>query len=720
MKHNLLQLSTLFFLLLYTALGTAQISLGTSSTYVLFTTNGAVGNTGITHLTGNVGSNNGSSTGFGNVNGVMNNNNGSTGAAAADLLIAYNQMNTAIATFFPAPLLGNGQTLTAGIYAIAGNATLNQTLTLNGQSNPNAVFIIQIAGSFASAANAKVVLSNGALACNVFWKVEGQIDLAAGTTMRGTLVANNAAININSGVILEGRALSTTGAISIDNAKAYTPVGCGSPLLTGPASPTLGTATCYALFSANGPVSNSGNTFANGDIGTNVGLTTGFNALNVTGAIHPIPDGSTGACATDLLTAYNYLNTLAYDIELLYPAQFGMNLVLTPHTYVMNGAAMFVDTLFLNAQGNSAARFVIQINGALTTGTYAKVSLMNGAQASNVFWKIDGAVDIDDYSEFVGTIVCNNGAIDLGTGVTLNGRALTTNGALATTAVTVTMPPGCNSLPNAPSISTQPVNKTACEGASVSFSVAASGSPLTYQWKKGAVVLTNGGNISGATTATLVINPAGAGDISSLYHVIVSTSPTTKDTSDQVSLTINLLPVISVQPADQISCLNGSAQFSTNATGTGVTYQWRKGSTNLTDGGNISGATTASLTINPISASDLASNYNVVASGVCSPASTSDNAALLECSTVGLSQNEKTINSANIFPNPFSSNINIKMAEAGLYEFRLYNLVGLEVMNIQFNGNQHSFDGSVLADGIYYYAISGQGVSQTGKIVSLK
>jgi len=56
-----------------------------------------------------------------------------------------------------------------------------------------------------------------------------------------------------------------------------------------------------------------------GDVGTNVGLTTGFDPLLVTGTIHPIPDASTAQCAADLIDVYTYLNTLPYDIELLYP-----------------------------------------------------------------------------------------------------------------------------------------------------------------------------------------------------------------------------------------------------------------------------------------------------------------------------------------------------------------------------------------------------------------
>jgi len=49
-------------------------NLGTAANFVLFSTDGEVTNSGISHLTGNVGTNNGSSTGFGNVNGVMHDN----------------------------------------------------------------------------------------------------------------------------------------------------------------------------------------------------------------------------------------------------------------------------------------------------------------------------------------------------------------------------------------------------------------------------------------------------------------------------------------------------------------------------------------------------------------------------------------------------------------------------------------------------------------------
>ena len=421
-------------------------NLGSASAFVLFSTNGAVTNTGISQLTGHVGTNNGSSTAFGNVNGVMHDNDAASALCSTDLLAAYGQLNALVPTFFPAPLLGNGQSLNAGVYSISGNTTLNLELILNAQGNPNAVFVFQIQGALSTNASSKVKLINGALACNVFWKVEGLVSMAAGTSMKGNIVANNAAINMSTGDTLEGRALAINGAISIDGILAYTPVGCGSPVLTGPIAPALNSVGCYAIFSANGPVSNAGISTLIGDIGTNVGLTTGFNALNVNGIIHPIPDGSTNACAADLLVVYNYLNTLAYDIELLYPPQFGNNLVLTPHVYRMNGLTSFTDTLYLNALGNSNAVFVIQVNGAFTTSTYAKVLLINGAQAKNVFWKIEGAVDINDYSDFKGTIICNNSAINITQGVTLSGRALTTDGAISTSAIQQILTAGCSTL----------------------------------------------------------------------------------------------------------------------------------------------------------------------------------------------------------------------------------------------------------------------------------
>ncbi|MDQ2751886.1 MAG: ice-binding family protein [Bacteroidota bacterium] len=194
-------------ILLFPCINFAQApTIGTAANFVLFSSSGAVGNTGITHLTGNVGTNSGSNTGFGNVDGVMHSSDGVTGQCAADLLIAYNQLNSAKPTFFHAPLLGNGDTLVAGVYAITGVTTLSGDLFLNAGGDSTAVFIFQVSAPLSANAGAKVKLINGAQACNIFWKIEGLFSLASGVSMKGTVIVNNAAISMNTNDTLEGRA----------------------------------------------------------------------------------------------------------------------------------------------------------------------------------------------------------------------------------------------------------------------------------------------------------------------------------------------------------------------------------------------------------------------------------------------------------------------------------------------------------------------------------
>jgi len=445
MKTKLLiTLTATFLLLIPNAIFGQTITLGTAANFVLFSTNGAVSNSGTSQLTGNIGTNNGSCTGFGNVNGAMHNNDGVSAQCVTDLLVAYNQLDAAITTDLISSTMGNGATLFAGVYSVTNAATLTSELTLDGKDDPNAQFIFRINGSFSADAASKITLINGTQSCNVFWVTEGKVILAAGTSFKGTVIANNSAIQIGAGVKLEGRALSTTGAIAVDGSTAYVPLGCGNVALTGPVAPTLASTECYVLYSASGAIINTGTTTLKGDVGTNSGTTAGFDPLLVNGTIHATPDISTAQCAADLAAVYSQLNVLTPDINLLYPAQFGHSLVLTPHTYFLNAATLLTDTLFLNALGNANAVFVIQVNGALSTASNSNVVLINGAQSKNVFWKVEGAVSINSTSTFRGTIVSNNGAVAfLNPNALLDGRALTTSGIISVATATAIVPALC-------------------------------------------------------------------------------------------------------------------------------------------------------------------------------------------------------------------------------------------------------------------------------------
>jgi len=593
MKVILQSLLVAAAILVFPNLNHAQApALGTAADFVLFSTNGAVTNAGtllyLTKLTGNVGADIGAVSGFGNVDGQMHSGDATTLQAASDLLLAYGQLNAAIPDYFPGVLLGNGVTLPPGVYSIPAPATLSLELILDGQGDPDALFIFQIDGSFSTGSNSKVTLINGALACNVFWKVEGLVGMASGTTMRGTIVANNAAINMSAGDTLEGRALSINGAIGVTETLAYMPLGCGVPELTGPMAPPLGTTECFGLLSSIGPVTNDGITYVDGDVGTNDGLTTGFNPLFVNGTIHPIPDGTTSQAASDLLVVYNLINAMPEDIILMRPDLFGHNLVLTPHTYLMNGAVTFTDTLYLNAQGDPDAVFVIRTEGAFSTSTFSKVNLINGAQAYNVFWLVNGAVDINDYSVFNGTIIAN-GAINLQTGVVLNGRVLTVVGSLNTYAMTVNTPGGSGG-----SAGMVMGPDTVCQGETgVIFSVAEVAGATDYIW-----VLPTGVNITDGDNTDSITVDFGPNAMTGIWSVTVEGGSCSGPLYTEFEVVVIPTPTMD-GVADQTIC-NGQQTSDVVFSGgpIGTTYAWTNDNTSIGLAANGNGDINAFTGIN--------------------------------------------------------------------------------------------------------------------------
>ena len=636
MKKKLLNTLTAIVLLLMPNINFGQIvTLGNAAKYALFTTSGAVKNMGTykydTQITGNVGSNDDLPTNFGNVDGLMI----GSAPAATDLLVADGQIVSATQTNVPPGITlgapGAGQTLTAGVHVMT-NATLSLDgiLNLDAQNDPTKVFIFRLNGDFNVTSLSKVRLVNGALACNVYWRVDGVVSLASDVSMKGTIIAHGA-INLAVNDTLEGRALAIVGAITVYEGKIFTPIGCGSPALPGPVKPNLASLACWTIFSANGLIENTA-PFATsiGDVGNNnIGAITGWTPGMVTGTLHNIfPDPATDTAAAHLISVYNEIYALPVDIILTEPMELGHNLVLTAHVYSLGAAGLLTDTLILNALGDPNAVFVIKFMvGGLATYAGSAIKLINGAQSQNVFWMIaSGDVDLTDNVTFRGNIITEAGDINMRyTNVALDGRALTKVGAIRAQDVTAIMPPGCGS---SPVVVTDPMNDTVCFGDTASFSVTATGTNLTYQWMNGNTPLVNGANISGADSATLYIYPTSFSDTSSFYNVIVNGDLMPSDTSINVSLTVNTAPVITMEPTDQIACVGSSASFSVVATGSGLIYQWRKGNLNLSNTGNIVGSDSSTLVISNVNYSDTSSSYNVIISGTCSPNDTSVNVSL--------------------------------------------------------------------------------------------
>ncbi|MFN0011579.1 MAG: immunoglobulin domain-containing protein [Phycisphaerales bacterium] len=198
----------------------------------------------------------------------------------------------------------------------------------------------------------------------------------------------------------------------------------------------------------------------------------------------------------------------------------------------------------------------------------------------------------------------------------------------------------------APVISGQPGNVTAAAGGMAQFNVMASGVPNpTFQWRKGTTNINNGARVSGATTANLTITGLLATDAGN-YNCVVSNSEGSVPSNDGV-LTVNFPPTITMQPANTTVVTGSMATFTVAATATpAATFQWRRGTTNLVDGGKISGATTATLTITNAQAGDAASNYNCVATNA--QGSATSNNATLTVTTVPVITQQPTSNGVAI------------------------------------------------------------------------
>ena len=155
----------------------------------------------------------------------------------------------------------------------------------------------------------------------------------------------------------------------------------------------------------------------------------------------------------------------------------------------------------------------------------------------------------------------------------------------------------------APSIPTQPVGLTNNAGTTAMFTVGANGdAPLSYQWRK------NGMNLTNATAPTLVLSNVLSATEGS--YTVVVTNSSGAVTSVVARLTVND-PVIQQQPASEAVIEGDPMWFDVVAVGTGpLSYQWRRNGIRLSDGPNIVGTTGDTLIIYEVSNAN-AGTYSV-------------------------------------------------------------------------------------------------------------
>ncbi len=156
----------------------------------------------------------------------------------------------------------------------------------------------------------------------------------------------------------------------------------------------------------------------------------------------------------------------------------------------------------------------------------------------------------------------------------------------------------------APTIISEPVGATLCEGAPFEVSVTASGTtPLDYRWRR------DGVEIPGEESDTLRIDAVTTAD-AGVYDVVVTNVCGTVTSADAV-LVVNTAPAIITEPVGAILCEGDPFVLSVTVSGTTpYDYRWRK------DGVGIPGEESDTFRIDAVTTAD-AGAYDVVVTNVC-------------------------------------------------------------------------------------------------------
>lgn len=94
-----------------------------------------------------------------------------------------------------------------GVYQSLTSIMVTGDLTLDAQGDQNATFIFQSSSTVGTAANAKILLINGAKASNVFWQAGTSATLGTGSEWQGNILASES-ITMNNGATSCGRLLA--------------------------------------------------------------------------------------------------------------------------------------------------------------------------------------------------------------------------------------------------------------------------------------------------------------------------------------------------------------------------------------------------------------------------------------------------------------------------------------------------------------------------------
>ena len=325
------------------------------------------------------------------------------------------------------------------------------------------------------------------------------------------------------------------------------------------AEPVLNDLDLFMLYSAAGALNSYGTTTVAGNIGTHAGTINNFNVAENTKFIQ---DGLTLSC-------YNRLFELRVDFTSASHTMDSDNMVgivTTGKTFLRGrhriGMATTVDgILTFDAQNNVNSVFIIHIVGALSIHENVTMVLANGAKAANIFWIVDGAVELLANTVSKGTFI-GGGIMDVLAGSSLNGRIFTTAGAINIYNSTLTI--GSNNVIAIPVITAVVDNTAAVNGltggntTSLTLNDLLNGTAVVIGTAQGNVILTGltvpaGLTLNANGTVTVAPNTP-AGNYNLTYKICEVTNPTNCSTATSI---VTVIPPVIAAVTDNTAAVNG-------------------------------------------------------------------------------------------------------------------------------------------------------------------
>ena len=543
-----------------------------------------------------------------------------------------------------------------------GTATDNKTVTVNPGPTVNAGGAIAaicqdattagLGGSVSGGATGGVWSSSAggtfnpdATSLNATWSppagYSGTVTLTLTSTGGSCGIATDSktvTVNPNAAISLTSAAATTTQEVcrqsaisnitySVTGATTFTATGLppgvtasisgGVITISGTPNNTIGATTTYNYtINTTGPCIN---TSASGSIKVFVG-----NPANWGGGIKITSGSSTSICPP--------ATGLTYSIPAVANAQY----------YIWS-----LPSGFTIISGELTNSITVAVSAAATPGKNLNINVTAYNPCGNNTTSGDFKVDVDNFTGVTATpatqSVCTGGSVIVVGTLTGNASSATwsapsgsfsniinnyistpktvtatytpsiTNGTVNLT-ITTNAPTGCSTTPgtaqvtvtvNEPAvITTQPVaSQTMCSGSTATFSVVATGTGLTYQWRK------NGVNITGATSSTLTLNNVITTDAGDYTVVVSGVSPCTPVTSTISTLVVNPRPTAALSGTTAI-CNGGMATLNLAVTGPGTI------SGTLSDGTTFSG-TAPSINVNVSPAATTTYSVATLTNGTC-------------------------------------------------------------------------------------------------------